>query len=117
VSTETIYLVVGDTYPDVELTLKDSNTGEPSDPDTWTPIDLSALTTSVRVDFRLRGSDAIVASAACSKVGSGADGKVTFLIPTEVLAAAGTYEGEIVITYAAGTETVYDKLKVKVRSR
>lgn len=116
-SADTIYLVQGDTYPEVNLTLKDSNTGEPSDPDTWSAIDLSAVTTSVRVDFLVRGSSTIVATADCTKTGSGVDGKVFFLIPSAVLAAAGIYEGEIVIVYAAGSETVYDKLKLKVRPR
>jgi len=113
----TIKLVKGDTYPEVNLTLRDANTGEPSDPNTWTPIDLSAATTTVRVDFRVPGTTAIMATANCVKVSGGAGGQCYFNIPAELTAAEGTYEGEIVIDRNGATETVYDRLTFKVRSR
>ncbi len=49
----TIKHVQGDRYPVVTITLRDANTtnSDPSDPETWDVINLSANVSSVRVDY------------------------------------------------------------------
>lgn len=114
---DTIRIRKGDSYPEINLTLRDSNTGEPGDPESWLPIDLSAATASVRVDFRKIGESTILATASTTKVSGGSTGKVYFRLPSEVYDTIGTYQGEIVIVRDDGTETVLDRFKVKVLER
>ncbi len=114
---DTVRIRVGDSYPEINLTLRDSNTGEPGDPSSWSPIDLESAETSVRVDFREIGDSDILATADTTKVSGGSDGEVYFRLPSEVYDAVGTYQGEIVIERSDGTETVLDRFKVKVLER
>jgi len=114
---DTIQVVENDTLPDLSITLKDSKTGDLSDPDSWDAIDLSAGTTSVNVKWRARNGTTVLATIACTKVDGGSTGKVlmpfgTFLVDN----GAGSYEGEIEITFDADIQTVYDTLKLKVRA-
>jgi len=114
---DTIQLVQNDTLPDLAITLRDSKTGDLSDPDSWDPIDLSAGTTSVAVKLRERNTTTILSTIACTKVDGGNTGKIlmpfgTFLVDN----AAGSYEGEIEITFDADVQSVYDLLKFKVRA-
>jgi len=114
---DTIQLVQNDTLPDLAITLRDSKTGDLSDPDSWDPIDLSAGTTSVVVKLRARNTTTILATITCTKVDGGNTGKVlmpfgTFLVDN----SAGSYEGEIEITFDADVQSVYDLLKFKVRA-
>tara|TARA_R100001530_G_C4283941_1_gene146323 strand:+ start:181 stop:558 length:378 start_codon:yes stop_codon:yes gene_type:complete len=119
---ETINLVSGDTKPEINLTLKDSNTaasGQTLDPDdsaTWAVIDITDPT--VRLKFRALGSSTILDTITCVKVAPYADGKC--YVPwgsTTLDVAAGTYEGEVELTYASGAVlTLYDRLKFKVRA-
>lgn len=115
---ETIPLVQNDTLPELAITLRDSKTGDPSDPDSWDTIDLSAGTTSVSVKLRARNTTTLLATIACTKVDGGATGRVlmpfgTFLVDN----AAGSYEGEIEIDFDGSPQTVYDLLKFKVRAQ
>ena len=114
---DTIQLVQNDTLPDLAITLRDSKTGDLSDPDSWDPIDLSAGTTSVVVKLRARNTTTILATIACTKVDGGVTGKVlmpfgTFLVDN----GAGSYDGEIEITFDTDVQSVYDLLKFKVRA-
>lgn len=114
---ETIQVVENDTLPDLAITLKDSKTGDLSDPDSWSPIDLSAGTTSVVVKWRVRNGTTLLATIACTKVDGGNTGKVlmpfgTFLVDN----SAGQYEGEIEITFDTDVQTVYDTLSLKIRA-
>ena len=50
-------------------------------------------------------------------VTDGTNGKVATNFPTGTLDTAGTFEGEIEITFGnGGRQTVYDLIKLKVRS-
>tara|TARA_R110002020_G_scaffold108005_1_gene250543 strand:- start:3851 stop:4228 length:378 start_codon:yes stop_codon:yes gene_type:complete len=116
-----IQVVANDTKPEVNLTLKDSNTaaaGQTLDPDdstTWAAIDISDPT--IRVKFRALGGTSILDTMTCIKVAPTINGKCYMPWGTTTLAvAAGTYEGEIELTYTSGAIwTLYDKLKFKVR--
>lgn len=108
---EIIRLVQGDSKPIIILTLTDDNTG--------LPIDLSAVETTIAVKFRASGSAVLLNTIACSKTNGGSDGKVQFDFSGGVLSVApGQYEGEIEITFsAAGTQTVYDVLRFRLRQQ
>lgn len=119
---ETINLVAGDDKPDINLTLRDSNVAagalvlDPSDSSTWAPLDLSDAT--IVVKFKLLGSDTILDTLTCVRVAPYTDG-ICYAVwnPTTLDVAAGTYEGEIELTYGSGAVlTIFDKLKFKVRS-
>jgi len=119
---ETINLVAGDDKPEINLTLKDSNTAlagqtlDPDDSSTWALIDISDPT--VKVKFRALGSSTILDTLTCVKVAPYTAGAC--YMPwnlTTLDVAAGTYEGEIFLTYTDGRiQTLFDKLKFKVRS-
>ena len=118
---EEILLVANDTKPEINLTLKDSNTaasGQTLDPDdsaTWAAIDITDPT--IKVKFRLLGASTILDTMTCVKVAPTANGKCYMPWNATTLAvAAGTYEGEIYLTYTSGAIlTLYDRLKFKVR--
>lgn len=111
---ERILLVQGDTRPRLIIDLTDETTGD--------PINVSDAGTTVVVKFREVGSETIKATLACTKLITtgnatpGAAGRVQALWPAGALDTAGSFEGEIEISFADGTvQTVYDKLKFKVR--
>jgi len=117
---QTIKLVTGDTLPELKFTLRDSNTAavgqtlNPDNPDTWLPINVSGGT--VRLRLREVGSNTIKTTLTCLIV-DGAAGKVATDFPTGTLDTAGTFEGEIEITFSSGgIQTVYDLIRLKVRS-
>ena len=118
---DTINLVAGDSKPQINMTLRDSNTAadgftlDPDDPSTWAVIDITDPT--VRVKFRALGSTTILDTLVCVKVAPYTDGVCYMPWNLDTLdVAAGTYEGEIELTYTDGTVmTVFDKLKFKVR--
>lgn len=120
---DTIYAVKGDTLPEVQLTLRDSNTaaqGQTLDPDdetTWAPIDLTNAT--VRVKLRLLGEETIAANITAVVETPYTNGKAFFQFQDageSVLTEEGVYEGEIEITYSnGGIHTLYDMLRLNVR--
>ena len=118
---ETINLVAGDTKPELNFTLRDSNTAasgktlDPDDPSTWEPIDLTNSTVKVR--FRKLGDSTVLDTMTCGKHAPYSDGRVFMQWnPTTLEVPAGTYEGEIEITDSTdGVMTIFDKLKFKVR--
>ena len=114
-----IKLVVGDTLPVLNFTLKDSNTAasgatlDSEDSDTWAPIDLTGGTVRVRV--RKVGSTTISSTITCALV-SAANGTCTCTFPSGTWTAAGTYEGEIEYTTSSSAiQTVQDFIKFVVR--
>ena len=119
---ETINLVANDTKPEINLTLKDSNTAkagsvlDPDDSTTWALIDISDPT--VKVKFRALGASTILDTMTCVKVAPYVNGACYMQWGTTTLAvAAGTYEGEIELNYANGAiMTLFDRLKFKVRA-
>ena len=106
---DTIKLVKGDSKPVIILTLTDDVTNS--------PLDVSSASVTVTVRFALvNGSLLNVIN--CTKVNSGTDGKVQFDFSGGILTNVdpGEYQGEIVVnTSGAGSETVYDKLRFRVR--
>lgn len=117
-----IQVVANDTKPEVNLTLKDANTAatgltlDPDDSSTWAPIDISDPI--IRVKFRALGGSSILDTMTCIKVAPFTDGACYMPWGTTTLAvAAGTYEGEIELTYSTGAIwTLFDRLKFKVRA-
>lgn len=117
---ETINLVTGDTLPELTFTLRDSNTaasGQTLDPNnsaTWAPINVSGG--AVRLRLRELGSTTVKSTLICT-ITDGSAGKVSTDFPAGTLDTAGTFEGEIEITFSSGgIQTVYDLIKLKVRS-
>ena len=124
---DTIRLVSGDTKPELNITLRDSNTAapgttlDPSDPTTWKIIDLTGVD-KVEMNFRKVGSTTIHETILCTIVAPRTNGNVIMQWTTTALDnIAGEYEGEIVITdtAAAGGKviTVRDLLKFDIRAR
>ena len=111
---DTIKYVVGDTKPVITVTVKDSNTAESGftldaqNPATWDVISIASST--VKLFLRKVGSTTLSGGSPSS------DGTVTFTPATSTFATAGTYEGEIEVTYDDGTVmTINDLLKFNVR--
>ena len=117
---DTIKLVTGDTEPVLTLTLKDSNTaasGQTLDANnsaTWEAIDLTGATVKLRM--RAVGSTTVKDTLTCT-ISDATAGKVTTNFPTGTLDTAGTFEGEIEITYSGGgIQTLQDLIKFQVRA-
>ena len=117
---QTLNLVAGDTLPELTFTLKDSQEAasgsilDSEDSSTWAPINVTGAT--VRLRIRELGSSTVKSTLTCS-VTDGANGKVATNFPVGTLDTAGTFEGELEITFASGgIQTVYDLVKLKVRS-
>ena len=114
-----IKLVVGDTQPELNFTLKDSNTAaagktlDADDSTTWAPVNLTNST----VRFRIRevGSTSVL-STITGTVTSAANGQVTVAFPSGTWTTSGTFEGEIEhTTSGGGIQTVQDLIKFQVR--
>ena len=117
---QTLNLVTGDTLPALTLTLRDSNTAasgatlDPNNSNTWAPINITSASVSVFV--RLVGSTTI-ADTLTGSVIDGANGRVLVTFDAGTFTTAGTYEGEIQITFSGGgVQTVDELLKFKVRA-
>ena len=117
---DTLKLVTGDTLPELTFTLKDSNTavsGLTLDEDnsaTWAPINVTGATVKLRL--RELGSTSVKATLTCA-VTDGSAGKVATDFPAGTLDTAGTFEGELELTFPnGGIQTVNDLIKFKVRS-
>tara|TARA_R110000744_G_scaffold14663_3_gene41542 strand:+ start:116 stop:499 length:384 start_codon:yes stop_codon:yes gene_type:complete len=122
---ETINLVQGDTKPQLNFTLRDSTTAivtnpvtilDKDDSSTWIIIDISGV--AIELKFRAINSTTVLSTISCS-VSSGIGGACFMIWPAGVLdVAAGIYEGELQLTMSDGTvQTVYDKLKFKIREQ
>ena len=117
---DTLNLVTGDTLPELTFTLRDSNaaasgqTLDANNSTTWAPIDVTGA--SVKLRLRELGSTTVKSTLTCT-VTSGTGGTVLTDFPAGTLDTAGTFEGEIEITFSSGgVQTVYDLIKLKVRS-
>jgi len=117
-----INLVANDTKPEINLILKDNSTAaagltlDPDDSSTWALIDISDPT--IVVKFRALGTSAILDTLACTKVAPYTNGACFMTWGADTLdVSAGTYEGEIELTYGdGGILTLFDRLKFKVRA-
>ena len=84
-----------------------------NDSNTWAPIDLTGAT--VRLRMRAIGSST-VKSVLTMAISNALNGVVTTNFPTGTLDTAGTFEGEIEITYpTGGIQTLQDLIKFKIR--
>ena len=119
----TIELVSGDTMPELNIILKDSNTAlsgqtlDSSNHATWAIISLASAS-AVRMKFRKIDTTVILETITCSIVGDGTGGNVIMTWLSDTLAGlAGMYVGEIEITYNNGKiSTVRDLLKFDIRA-
>ena len=116
----TLNLVTGDTLPELTFTLKDSSTAatgqtlDSSDSDTWAAIGLTGAT--VRLRIREVGTTTVLSTLTCT-VTNASGGQVSTTFPAGTLPKEGTFEGELEITFSnGGIHTVYDLVKLKVRS-
>lgn len=116
---DTLNLVVGDTLPELTITLKDSNkaaigsTLDETNSNTWRPINLTGST--VRLRIRQLGETTVKTTLACT-VTEPTNGKVITDFPSGTLDTAGVFEGEVEITNSSGgIQTVNDLIKLKVR--
>ncbi len=117
----TIDLVQGDQLPEIEITLKDSNTaatGQTLDPDDATTFAALDLTDgSVRMRVRQVGQTSLI-DTLLGTVTNATEGKVTFVFDSDTLDTTGVLEGEIEFTDSnSRTQTVVDLIKFKVRSQ
>ena len=117
----TIDLVQGDQLPEIEMTLKDSNTPavgavlDADDSTTFSALDLTSG--AVRMRVRTVGQTGLI-DTLVGTVTAPTEGKVTFVFDSDTLASTGVLEGEIEFTDSSGrTQTVVDLLKFKVRSQ
>lgn len=117
---QTLNLVTGDTLPALTLTLRDSNTAasgatlDPNDSDTWAPINITGGSVSMFV--RLVGETTLSDTISGSII-DGAGGTVLLTFAADTFPEAGTYEGELQITFSGGgIQTVDELLKFKVRA-
>ena len=117
--TSTIKLVVGDTLPELNFTLKDSNTAasgqtlDSEDSDTWAPINITGGT--VRLRIREVGSTPVASTITMTITGAAA-GECKTVFPSGTWTASGTYEGEVELTTSGGgVQTVQDLVKFVVR--
>lgn len=117
---QTINLVTGDTLPELTFTLKDSNTAaagltlDENNSATWAPINVTGAIVKLRL--RELGSTTVKSTLTCS-VTNGSAGKVATDFPNGTLDTAGTFEGELELTFqSGGIQTVNDLIKFKVRS-
>lgn len=117
----TIRLVSGDTLPEINITLRDSNTAapgktlDPSDSSTWAIMDLTTAV-SVKMNFRKIGETTIHETLTCSVVAPATNGNVIMSWTDTALAGiSGDYEGEVKVNYPTKSVTVADLLKFDVR--
>jgi len=118
---ETLYLVQGDTLPQLKVTVRDRNeaaTGKVldlEDPSTWALVNLTGST--VRLRIREVGGTTIKSTL----IGNNTNptiGEVVFLFDATALDTAGVFEGEIEYTSSTGgVQTVYELIKLQVREQ
>ena len=119
---ETINLVQGDTKPELNFTLQDSKTAiagktlDDDDSSTWAIIDITGYT--IKLKFKALNSATVLFTESLAII-SGSGGTCSMIWPADSLdITAGIYEGELELTDGSSkVQTVYDKLKFKVREQ
>lgn len=105
----TIYLVQGDTGPQIKINVTREDTG----------LALDVSGGSARLKVRRKGTDAITFTLTASDIGDNLEnGTLYFSLDGGQLAtiAAGSYEGEVELTLGDSTiETVYEKVDIVIR--
>lgn len=105
----TIYLVQGDTGPQIFITVTREDTGA--------AVDVSGG--SARLKVRKKGSTTLSFTLTAANAGSNLqEGKLYFSLDGGQLAtiASGNYEGEVELTFSDGIiETVYERIGIEIR--
>ena len=102
-----IKLVQNDTLPQLIITISDKTDN--------TPIDLTNVS-SMALKIRPFGGSIIKVSVPVYRTAPYVDGKVFIDFPEGALDTAGTFTGEVELTYlSGGTQTVFDEIKFEVR--
>jgi len=116
---DTLKLVVGDTLPQLNFTLKDSNaaasgfTLDADDSTTWEAVNLTNGVVKLRI--RKVGSTVITKTITATLTGP-TNGQCAIQFPSGTWTEAGTFEGELEYTTSSnGVQTVQDLVKFKVR--
>ena len=116
---QTLNMVVGDTLPELVVTLKDSNTAktgqvlDSDNSDTWDEIDITGAT--VRLRIREIGTTTITDTRTMT-ITNATGGECSTNFSASSFPKAGTYEGEIEMTFSTGgIQTVHKLVKFKVR--
>ena len=116
---DTLKLVVGDTLPELNFTLKDSNaaasgfTLDADDSTTWEAVNLTDGVVKLRI--RKVGSTVITKTLTATLTGP-TDGQCAIQFDSTTWTEAGTFEGELEYTTSGGgIQTVQDFIKFKVR--
>ena len=118
---ETIYLVQGDTLPQLKVTVRDQNTAaagqtlDPEDQDTWAKVNLTGCTARLRI--REIGASTVKSTLVGTSINP-TQGEAIFTFNETTLDTAGVFEGEIEYTdVGGGIQTVYDLIKLQVREQ
>ena len=119
---ETINLVQGDTKPELNFTIRDSATAvsgktlDENDSSTWEIINITGYT--IKLKFKALTSSTVLFTESLAII-SGSGGTCSMIWPADSLdITAGIYEGELELTDGSSkVQTVYDKLKFKVREQ
>ena len=118
---ETIYLVQGDTLPQLKITVRDQNSAaagavlDPENQSTWAKVNLTGST--VRLKIRPIGEVA-VKDTLTGNITDALNGEVVFIFDNDTLDTAGVFEAEIEYTGSNGSiQTVYDLIKLQVREQ
>lgn len=92
--TNTFYLKVGDTYPNIETILKNGD---------GNPIDLTGATVRFRMSVAGGGNLMLEEDATLVTPQTGTDiGRVYYTWDTDDVAIAGTYQAEWIVTFSSG---------------
>ncbi len=118
----TIYIVQGDNLPGIQANIRDKNTGvgggflDKKDPETWEYVDLSDATVSAAI--REVGSDTVIDTIPLTVVEPSKGTVLLSMASTNFQGTDGSYELEATLTFSSsGQQTVYDFLRLEVRSR
>jgi hypothetical protein len=105
---DVIRLVRGDERPVILLQMLDEAD--------CTPIDLSPVGTEVYLNFRSAGDATSFVRIDCSILDPATNGSVTFMFPEGALdVAPGMYEADVCVDFNGEVETVYERLRFRVR--
>lgn len=110
-----VRLAAGDYNPQLNFTLKDANTGDATNSQTWDAIDLSAASKVVKLLIYALGSSTLLATITCTKVSGGSAGQVYAPMGSYAFATAGTYVGDLKLYENDLPVTVYHQVKFIVR--
>lgn len=100
---DAIVVHVGDDRPTLYLQVLDARQ---LDVGSEVPIDLSTASTTVEAKFRATGTDTVLATIACTKIGDGKQGWVQFQWEADTLdQTAGNYEIEVAVDYNGSIQT------------